>query len=205
MNPPSDDPYRTLGVRPSVSDRELRAAYRRLVQQHHPDHNSGSAESARRFEEIQAAYARIRQLRDSGPRHAQTTADPGLEARLAEMERELREAKRASQEAEAARQAREQAAREARQAAASALGGTGDDLRGQRDEGTRRRPTDEELGYVHTDDSFTQILSDARDELSERFSRAREHPVAKRLSDLIDELDDFAKRTDHGHRRDRDK
>jgi curved DNA-binding protein CbpA len=65
----SRDPYQTLGVRANASDAELRAAYRRLVQLHHPDHNGGSADSARRFEEVQEAYARVRELR-------RTTAGP---------------------------------------------------------------------------------------------------------------------------------
>src|SRR5256885_11061052 len=55
--PPTPDPYATLGLSPSATDAELRAAYRRLVQLHHPDHNGGSAESARRFEAGQGAYA----------------------------------------------------------------------------------------------------------------------------------------------------
>jgi hypothetical protein len=50
------DPYRTLGVSASVSDGELRRAYRRLVQLHHPDHNGGSVQSAERFALIQEAY-----------------------------------------------------------------------------------------------------------------------------------------------------
>ncbi|MDQ6607182.1 MAG: hypothetical protein M3Z06_11625, partial [Actinomycetota bacterium] len=61
-----------------------------------------------------------------------------------------------------------------------------------------RRASNEDLGYVTTDDSFTQILADARAELSEQFSegftRAREHPVARRVSDLIDELEGLASR-----------
>ena len=36
-------------------DDELHAAYRHLVQLHHPDHNNGSPESARRFEAVQEA------------------------------------------------------------------------------------------------------------------------------------------------------
>jgi curved DNA-binding protein CbpA len=40
------DPYVTLGVARDAGDAELRAAYRRLVQLHHPDHNGGSVESA---------------------------------------------------------------------------------------------------------------------------------------------------------------
>jgi curved DNA-binding protein CbpA len=188
-----NDPYRTLGVRAGVSDEELRKAYRRLVQQHHPDHNGGSAESTQRFEEIQEAYARIKRVREATPR-AQTTQpkpDPGVDARLADLERELREAQQARERAaraeREARAARNRAAQAAREAAREA-GGT-DDL---------RSASDEELGYVTTDDSFTQILADARAELSEQlsegFTRAREHPVARRVADLIDELEDLASR-----------
>jgi curved DNA-binding protein CbpA len=166
------DPYATLGVSPAASDAELRAAYRRLVQLHHPDHNGGSRESALRFEAVQAAYGQVRELRARGgpgarrgaqspPRHA---ADPGLDARLADMEEELR----------AAQAAREKARQAAREAAARAE--------------PRPRATDEELGYVRTDDSFSKILADAASELSEHLSEAREHGVPKRLSDLIDEL-----------------
>jgi molecular chaperone DnaJ len=61
------DPYQVLGVGREASDQEVRSAYRRLVQLHHPDHNGGSAESERRFEEVQEAYARIRELRARGP------------------------------------------------------------------------------------------------------------------------------------------
>src|SRR5207302_9776688 len=91
------DPYGTLGVSAGVSDAELRKAYRRLVQLHHPDHNSGSAESEQRFESIQAAYAQIRELRAGAPHgHRQPPpppgADPHVEARLADLERQLREA-----------------------------------------------------------------------------------------------------------------
>jgi curved DNA-binding protein CbpA len=171
------DPYETLGVSRSASDSELRAAYRRLVQLHHPDHNAGSAESARRFEEVQEAYATIRAQPRSGagtapprqsagsPPHA--GEDPNLEARLAELERQLKEAN-------AARERALRAAREAARAAATRAGAG--------------RASDEELGYVSTDDSFSKILSDVATELSDRFSDAREHPVTKRVSDLIDEL-----------------
>jgi hypothetical protein len=51
-----------------------------------------------------------------------------------------------------------------------------------------RSGSDEELGYIHTDDSFGKILADARHELSERFSEARRHPIGKTVSELIDEL-----------------
>ncbi len=59
----ASDPYKVLGISAEASEDQLRDAYRRLVRIHHPDHNQGSAESARRFEQIQEAYARIRSLR----------------------------------------------------------------------------------------------------------------------------------------------
>jgi curved DNA-binding protein CbpA len=169
------DPYVTLDVSPGDSDDELHTAYRRLVKLHHPDHNGGSAESARRFEAIQDAYAQVRRLRGNpaGAAHASADAkagptpaaafDPDADGRLAEMERQIREA----------HLARERARLAAREAAAAAGAG---------------RPSDEELGYVTTDDSFSKILADARSELSTRFADAREHPVAGRVADLIDEL-----------------
>ncbi len=199
----SSDPYTTLGVGPGASDAELRAAYRRLVQLHHPDHNGGSPESERRFEEVQEAYAHVRELRrrgdaagaprpgaarstsarphaSSSPRPGATSppprADPDLESRLAEMERELR----------AARAARDRALREAREAARQA-----------EQSGGPQRPSDEDLGYVTTDDSFSKILADAAAGLSEHLAdarldhpadSAREKPITKRVADLIDEL-----------------
>ena len=62
--PPIRSPYQTLGVPPTATDAQLRAAYRRLVQLHHPDHNHNSPESTRRFEQVQEAYAQI--LRERG-------------------------------------------------------------------------------------------------------------------------------------------
>ena len=188
---PSPDPYQTLGVAPSASDAELRAAYRRLVQLHHPDHNGGSPESERRFEEVQEAYAAARRLRagsgssgvggGSAAGGAPTAGvDPDLEARLAAMEQELR----------AARDARERAAREARRA--------GDETIRDVREMAGKRASDEELGYVSTDDSFSKILDDAADELSERVSDARDSPAATRVSDLINEL--AAKLTGERHK-----
>ncbi len=47
------DYYKTLGVVPTASDKEITRAYRKLAKQHHPDANPGSEE---RFKEISAAY-----------------------------------------------------------------------------------------------------------------------------------------------------
>jgi curved DNA-binding protein CbpA len=173
------DPYATLGVSRTASDAELRGAYRRLVQLHHPDHNGGSAESARRFEQVQDAYAEVRRRRSSrGPARSTSSSgstsaprsdDSDIGSRLAAMEAELRAARD-----EAVRRAREAAA----QAAAHAQG--------------RDPASDEELGYITTDDSFSKILSDAASGISDRLTEAqqevRDSPVTKRFADLIDEL-----------------
>jgi hypothetical protein len=88
--------------------------------------------------------------------------DPEVAARLADLERELHKA----------RAARERARRAASEAAA---------------DGTRR-PSDEELGYVTTDDSFSKILADARSELSARLGDARDQRAGRRFGDVIEEL-----------------
>lgn len=184
------DPYLTLGVSRTADDAEVRAAYRRLVQLHHPDHNRGSAESARRFEDVQDAYAEVRRQRHAGRGRATSSAgrsgsrrtansgstspgpsdDSDIGSRLAAMEAELRAA-------------RDEAVRRARRAAAQAAA---------RAQGDRERPSDQELGYFSTDDSFSKILSDAASRISERVTEAqkdvRGSPVTKRFADLIDEL-----------------
>lgn len=166
MAAPSPDPYQLLGVSPGATDDELHAAYRRLVQIHHPDHNHGSAESARRFNEIQRVYSQIREQRERAPGAddppPRVTLDPDVDARLADLERELREA----------RAARDRARRAAREASAA----------------SHNRPSEEELGYVTTDDSLAKILADARAEMADRLGQAREHPVGKRVAEQIDQL-----------------
>jgi multidrug efflux pump subunit AcrA (membrane-fusion protein) len=186
------DPYRVLGLSPSASDTELRAAYRRLVKETHPDHNAGSADAARRFEAVQDAYAQIQRLRaQSSPSRSQAAgsspppprrrppappppgpADPDVEARIADLERQVAKAQAARAKAE---QAARRAAREAVADASS----------------DHPRPTDEELGYITTDDSLSKILADAREELSGRLADAGEHPVARRVRDLIDGLEEL--------------
>ncbi|MFZ0387402.1 MAG: J domain-containing protein [Solirubrobacteraceae bacterium] len=200
------DPYKVLGIPHSATDAEIRAAYRRQVQLHHPDHNGGSQESARKFEQVQDAYALIRKLQRSPGASGASSArrarsarpasppppptgpvDPGLEARLAEMDRELKRQREAKRQAERnAQRIREDALRQAREAARADSGG----------------PSDEDLGYVTTDDSFTSIFEDAAAEWSKRRAEAtqssdakptakaktksREEPVTERLADLFD-------------------
>ncbi len=161
------DPYHVLGLRSDASSEELHDAYRRMVKLHHPDHNGGSDESTRRFQEIQEAYDQARavhaQRRTAPPPSAR---DASVASRMADLERELREA----------HALREQARRAAREAAAG--------------------PTEEELGHVSTDDSFGKILGDIREEVSSKLSDARRHPAVRRVSDLIDGLDDLTSRFD---------
>lgn len=171
---PVRNPYDTLGVPPGATEAEIRAAYRRLVQLHHPDHNQGSRESARRFEEVQEAYAQVLRERKRGP---QPPRDPHVDSRLEDLERQVSQAYAA----------REKARRAAREAAAAT-------------QPKRERPTDEELGYYSTQDSFANIIADAREELSNQLRHAREHPVAKRVSDLIDGLEELASKLDRPSR-----
>jgi curved DNA-binding protein CbpA len=151
------DPYATLGISAAATDAELRSAYRRLAQRHHPDHNGGSAESAVHFAEIQEAYAHVRLLRRSADRPTTGPADDALEAKIAQMEGELRHA----------RTERERATRHA--ARAQRIGGRRPAPPGERPP----RPSREELGYVTTDDSFSKILDDFADGVADQVADAR--------------------------------
>lgn len=51
----SDDPYATLGVKRDATAEEIRAAYRRLARQHHPDLNPGDRAAEERFKRANAA------------------------------------------------------------------------------------------------------------------------------------------------------
>lgn len=50
------DYYAVLGVARSANDAELKAAYRKLAMQHHPDRNPGDADCESRFKELNEAY-----------------------------------------------------------------------------------------------------------------------------------------------------
>jgi hypothetical protein len=180
------DPYAVLGVRPDVSDIELRRVYRGLVKRHHPDHNSGSAESAKRFAQIQNAYALIAQRRrgsgaapNAAPGSGSPAAaaeDPQMEDRIATLEREMAAMREAEQQRaqEQARLVREQAAK---------LAAT---RRAQATQGHRLRATPEELGYYTTDDSFTRIIDDATEQFTERLRKSdAKKQFSRRLSDLF--------------------
>lgn len=52
----SQDLYKILGVEPSVSQDELKKAYRKLAMKYHPDQNKDNPEAEKRFKEISHAY-----------------------------------------------------------------------------------------------------------------------------------------------------
>jgi molecular chaperone DnaJ len=51
------DYYEVLGVQRTCDEGELKVAFRKLAMEHHPDRNSGAAESTAKFKEINEAYS----------------------------------------------------------------------------------------------------------------------------------------------------
>jgi hypothetical protein len=157
-------------VAPDASEADLRSAYRRLVQRHHPDHNDGSPESAARFAQVQAAYAHVIGMRRGTAVPPPVTlkpgdvapADPAVQRRIDQMEQELARTRAA--------QARAERDAAIRRAAAAP---------------PRRTATREELGYVDTDDSFTKIADDVGGELADRWERSARKPLTQRLAGLF--------------------
>lgn len=54
------DPYQILGVDRNASDEEIKRAYRKLAKKYHPDANPGDESAARKMQEINDAYDRIK-------------------------------------------------------------------------------------------------------------------------------------------------
>ena len=50
------DPYSVLGVSRSVSEKDLKSAYRKLAKANHPDQNQTDPKAQQKFAEISAAY-----------------------------------------------------------------------------------------------------------------------------------------------------
>jgi len=50
------DPYTVLGVQRSASEKDLKAAYRKLAKAHHPDQNKDDPKAHAKFAEISSAY-----------------------------------------------------------------------------------------------------------------------------------------------------
>ena len=66
------DPYQILGVSPDASDEEIKRAYRKLAKQYHPDANPGDEYAAKKMQEINDAYDRIK-----NPEKHQTAGSQG--------------------------------------------------------------------------------------------------------------------------------
>lgn len=50
------DPYQTLGIARTASQKEIKAAFKKLTRKHHPDLNPDDAAAVETFQEISAAY-----------------------------------------------------------------------------------------------------------------------------------------------------
>ena len=53
------DPYKVLGLSPNASEDEVKAAYRKLAKQYHPDVNKDNPNAEAKMKEINEAYAQI--------------------------------------------------------------------------------------------------------------------------------------------------
>jgi len=51
------DFYEILGVEKSVSESQIKIAYRKLAMKYHPDKNPSNQEAAEKFKELSIAYA----------------------------------------------------------------------------------------------------------------------------------------------------
>ncbi|WP_133366391.1 DnaJ C-terminal domain-containing protein [Qipengyuania sediminis] len=52
----ANDPYTTLGVARTASEKDIKSAYRKLAKELHPDRNQGNPKAAERFSRVTQAY-----------------------------------------------------------------------------------------------------------------------------------------------------
>ena len=71
-----EDPYKVLGVSPDASDEEIKKAYRRLAKQYHPDLNPGDPVAAKKMQQVNAAYERIKNPEKAQPNPGSHGYDP---------------------------------------------------------------------------------------------------------------------------------
>lgn len=115
--------YEALGIAPSASDEEVRAAFRKLAAKYHPDRNANDPKAAARFKKINNAYqvlsdAEKRRAYDASLEDASEFTAPGEESEPApprdeprpssrgrrRQEREREEARRREEERAEARE-----------------------------------------------------------------------------------------------------
>jgi hypothetical protein len=70
------DPYEVLGVERQATAAEIKAAYRRLALQHHPDRNPGDHAAEEKFKELSLAYAVLGDEEPSAPTSTVSAASP---------------------------------------------------------------------------------------------------------------------------------
>ena len=61
-----NDPFQVLGVSPTASEDEIKAAYRKLAKKYHPDLNPGSATAEAKMKEINEAYTEAIKMKKGG-------------------------------------------------------------------------------------------------------------------------------------------
>ena len=80
------DPYQILGVSPDASDEEIKRAYRKLAKKYHPDANPGDEYAAKKMQEINDAYDRIKNPeKNQGPVRVVRVTIPTARATAATM------------------------------------------------------------------------------------------------------------------------
>jgi DnaJ-class molecular chaperone with C-terminal Zn finger domain len=60
------DPYETLGVNRSATDREIKDAFKKLARKFHPDLHPGDKEAEAKFKDISAANDLLKDRRSDG-------------------------------------------------------------------------------------------------------------------------------------------
>ena len=50
------DPYQTLGVTRSASEKDIKSAYRKLAKELHPDRNKDNPQASEKFSQVTNAY-----------------------------------------------------------------------------------------------------------------------------------------------------
>lgn len=61
------DFYSVLGIKPGVSEQEIKKAYRKLALKYHPDRNPGDKESEKKFKDVQQAYESLKNQKSQQP------------------------------------------------------------------------------------------------------------------------------------------
>ena len=91
LNPASPDYYAALGLDRRCTTAQIRAAYRLLAKQHHPDVNAGSPDAVARSQELNAAHETLSNpyLRRAYDRELNAAETPAAPSRAAKIERNI--------------------------------------------------------------------------------------------------------------------